>query len=59
MEMVTNMGMSHKISEMKKGVNIKNWTEMVRLCKDSGLSVAEWCNRNGININKKDTRGNE
>ena len=32
--------------------------EMIRACQASGLSVAEWCRRNGLNEDRKSTRLN-
>ena len=40
----------NKIQKIKKGVRRKEWAEQVRECQNSGLSVREWCQQNGINV---------
>ena len=39
-----------RIMEIKNKVRISEWSEMVRACRSSGLTVQQWCNSNGINI---------
>ena len=39
-----------RITEIKNKVRISEWSDMVRACRDSGLTVQQWCNSNGINI---------
>ena len=39
-----------RIMEIKNKVRISEWSEMVRDCRGSGLTVQQWCNSNGINI---------
>ena len=39
-----------KIMEIKNNVRISEWSDMVRACRSSGLTVQQWCNSNGINI---------
>ena len=38
-----------KIAEVKKEVQLREWAEMVRVCRSSGLSVRRWCMENGVN----------
>ena len=40
---------SGKIIAIKTEVREQNWETMVVECQQSGLSVKEWCNQNGIN----------
>ena len=40
---------SGKIVAIKTEVREQNWETMVVECQQSGLSVKEWCNQNGIN----------
>lgn len=39
-----------RIMAIKNKVHISEWSEMVRACRGSGLTVQQWCNSNGINI---------
>ena len=39
-----------KISRIKIDLLMREWAEMVRTCRSSGLTVKEWCLNNGINI---------
>ena len=39
-----------KIALVKKQVIEAEWSEKVRRCRESGLTVAEWCRENGINL---------
>ena len=39
-----------KISRIKTDLLMREWAEMVRTCRSSGLTVKEWCLNNGINI---------
>lgn len=39
-----------RIMAIKNKVHISEWSEMVRTCRSSGLTVQQWCNSNGINI---------
>ena len=39
-----------RIMAIKNKVHISEWSEMVRACRSSGLTVQQWCNSNGINI---------
>lgn len=36
-----------KIAEVRKQVQFNEWAEMVRTCRDSGMSVRRWCIENG------------
>lgn len=38
-----------KIAEVKKQVQLREWAEMVRTCRGSGMSVRRWCMENGVN----------
>ena len=40
---------SGKIVAIKTEVREQNWETMISECQQSGLSVKEWCNQNGIN----------
>ena len=39
-----------KISKIKTDVLMREWAEMVRECRSSGLTVKEWCINNDVNI---------
>ena len=39
-----------RIMEIKNKIRISEWSDMVRTCRSSGLTVQQWCNSNGINI---------
>ena len=39
-----------KIMKIKNKVRINEWSEMVKDCRSSGLTVQQWCAANGINI---------
>lgn len=38
-----------KITVIKKQVLKTEWSERIRQCSESGLTVAEWCRQNNIN----------
>ena len=40
----------YKIMSIKNKVRINEWSEMVKTCRNSGLTVQQWCDLNGINI---------
>ena len=40
----------NEIALVKKQVIEAEWSEKVRRCRESGLTVAEWCRENGINL---------
>ena len=40
---------TNEIVAIKTEVREKNWEEMSLACRQSGLSVKEWCRQNGIN----------
>ena len=40
---------SGKIVAIKTEVREQSWETMIFECQQSGLSVREWCNQNGIN----------
>lgn len=39
-----------KISKIKTDLLMREWAEMVRECRSSGLTVKEWCINNDVNI---------
>ena len=39
-----------KISKIKTDLLMREWAEMVRECRSSGLTVKEWCIDNDVNI---------
>ena len=39
-----------KIALVKKQVIETEWAERIRQCRESGLTVSEWCKENGINL---------
>ena len=39
-----------KISRTKTDLLMREWAEMVRECRSSGLTVKEWCINNDVNI---------
>lgn len=39
-----------EIAIVKKEIKLRQWTEMVKCRKESGMTVSEWCNENGINL---------
>ena len=39
-----------KIMSIKNKVRINEWSEMVKDCRSSGLTVQQWCDANDINI---------
>jgi putative transposase len=41
--------LSVDIQEYKKSNQLSKWAEMVSACRNSGKTVAAWCNENGIN----------
>ena len=41
--------MSVELQQIKSSNNLVAWAEMVRACKNSGMTVRAWCQENGIN----------
>lgn len=39
-----------KISIVKEQVKLREWADMVRTCRSSGLTVIDWCKDNNLNI---------
>ena len=35
---------------IKDDIKWKEWEEQIRECKSSGLTAAEWCRQNNINV---------
>lgn len=40
----------NEIAKIKNEVKLKRWAEMVRCRNESGLTVADWCSQNGVNL---------
>lgn len=40
----------NEIALVKKQVIETEWAERIRQCRESGLTVSEWCRENGINL---------
>ncbi len=40
----------NEIEKVKKEVKLAQWAEMVKSRNESGLTVTDWCKRNGINL---------
>lgn len=40
----------NEIALVKKQVIETEWAERIRQCRESGLTVSEWCSENGINL---------
>ena len=40
----------NEIVRVRNEVRMRQWAEMIRCRNESGLSVSEWCEQNGINI---------
>ena len=38
-----------QLQEIRKQVNLQEWTQMVMDCRNSGLSIKDWCAQNGVN----------
>lgn len=38
-----------KIALVKKQVQKAEWAERIQQCRESGLTVSEWCRENGVN----------
>jgi len=39
-----------KISRVKEEVKLEEWSKKIQECKSSGLTVAQWCENNNLNI---------
>ena len=39
-----------KVQELKRQLRLQEWAEQIKVCKQSGLTVREWCKENGIYI---------
>lgn len=37
------------IQKLNKSVRLNDWAQMVRQCRNSGMTVSAWCAENGIN----------
>lgn len=38
-----------QMAEIKERVRREEWTERVRQCSESGMTISEWCKQNSIN----------
>ena len=41
--------MSVELQKVKRNKHLAEWSEMVRACKNSGLTVRAWCAEQGLN----------
>ena len=41
--------MSIELQNVKRSSNLTKWAEMVRSCKNSGMTVRAWCLEHGVN----------
>jgi len=39
-----------KISRVQEEVKLREWSKKIQECKSSGLTVAQWCENNNLNI---------
>ena len=39
-----------QLQEIRKQVHLQEWTQMVMDCRNSGLSIENWCAQNGVNL---------
>ena len=39
----------NEIANIKQDVKLRQWTEMIQQRKESGLTVSQWCEMNGVN----------
>ena len=37
------------IAKIKQDVKLRQWAEMIQQRKESGLTVSQWCEMNGVN----------
>jgi len=37
-----------KVQEAKRRIRLREWAEQINACKQSGLTVAQWCAKNGM-----------
>ena len=40
----------NEIAIVKKEIMEKEWAEKIQCCRESGLTVSEWCRENNINL---------
>ena len=40
----------NEIAIVKKQVDDAEWTERIQSCRESGMTVSEWCRNNNINL---------
>ena len=40
----------NEIAIVKKEIMEKEWAEQIQCCRESGLTVSEWCRENNINL---------
>ena len=41
---------TRSIVQIKTGISVLNWEEQIRACQESGKTVKEWCEENGIPV---------
>ena len=40
----------NEIAKIRNEVRVRQWAEMIRCRNESGLTVADWCERNGVKL---------
>ena len=40
----------NEIAKVKNEVNLRQWADMVQRRNESGLTIAQWCSENGVNL---------
>ena len=40
----------NEIAKVKNEVKLRQWAEMVQRRNESGLTIAQWCSENGVNL---------
>lgn len=38
-----------KVKQKSREVKLRQWTEIITSCRNSGMNIRAWCNENGIN----------
>ncbi|MCL1981793.1 MAG: hypothetical protein FWG53_01705 [Clostridiales bacterium] len=39
-----------KVQEAKRQIRLREWATQINMCRQSGLTVKEWCRENGIHL---------
>ena len=47
---IGGVGMNSGIQTYNEQQKLSEWAEKVARCRDSGLSVRQWCDANGVNV---------